>query len=227
MDPTSAIGLAASIVQLTCFAGDLLSKTREIKDSADGALVENQELEAVTSSLQELSRDLSAGSRNLTKADKQLKALCDGCQSATDDLLDVVQKLRTSSSHKGWESFRQAVLTVWKEKQVRSLTERLERYRGQINLALLVTLNESMGRLGSTIAGSTSNVRRRNYGNVSPVDWIGHGRTPSSTRFDRITGRKKTSKTWRCSRHALLNQLEPIATTYISFALSRIFDLPI
>lgn len=166
MDPTSAIGLAASIVQLTCFAGDLLSKTREIKDSANETLMENQELEAVTSSLQELSRDLSAGSRNLTKADKQLKALCDGCQSATEDLLDVVQKLRTSNSHKGWQSFRQAVLTVWKEKQVRSLTERLERYRGQINLALLVTLNERMGQLGSTIAGSTSNVRRRNYGNV-------------------------------------------------------------
>ncbi|KAL1620845.1 hypothetical protein SLS54_005775, partial [Diplodia seriata] len=142
MDPATVIGLAASIVQLTTFTGQLLSKSREIHSSADGALVENRELEAITTSLQDLSRDISAGSRYSTKADKKLNQLCDGCQEVTNELLVLVQKLKGSNSHHGWGSFRQAALSVWKEKEVRALSDRVERYRRQIDTVLLVTLRE-------------------------------------------------------------------------------------
>lgn len=106
MDPASAIGLAASIIQLISFTSNLLSKTREIHNSADGTAVENLELEAITKSLQELSQEIAAGNRNLTKADKQLKELCDGCQKVTRELLELVQKLKGANSHARWRSFR-------------------------------------------------------------------------------------------------------------------------
>ncbi|KAH7055668.1 hypothetical protein B0J12DRAFT_717839 [Macrophomina phaseolina] len=122
MDPASAIGLAAGIVQLTSFAGDLLSKAREIRNSADGALVENQELEAIATGLQQLSQGLSAGNRYLTRAEKQLTEMCNGCQDAAKDLLGVRKK--------------------------HTLTERLERYRRQIDSVLLITLRKSVERLG-------------------------------------------------------------------------------
>ncbi|KAL1635246.1 hypothetical protein SLS58_010367, partial [Diplodia intermedia] len=142
MDPATVIGLAASIVQFITFTGQLLSKSREIHSSADGALVENRELEAITTSLQDLSRDISVGSRYSTKADKKLNELCDGCQEVTNELLVLVQKLKGSNSHRGWGSFRQAALSVWKEKEVRALSDRVERYRRQIDTVLLVTLRE-------------------------------------------------------------------------------------
>jgi hypothetical protein len=51
-DPLTTLGLASNIVQLISFTSDLISKGREISKSADGVLVENLELEAITSSLQ-------------------------------------------------------------------------------------------------------------------------------------------------------------------------------
>jgi hypothetical protein len=56
-DPLTALGLASNIVQLITFASSLVSKTREISKSANGALVANLELEAIASNLQELSRE--------------------------------------------------------------------------------------------------------------------------------------------------------------------------
>lgn len=152
MDPASAIGLASSIVQLITFSSDLLSKTREIHSSADGAAVENVELEAISTSLLELSREVNEGKFHLTKADKQLKDLCAGCQKVADELLEVVRRLKGSDSKTKWRSFRQAVLTVWKEKEVRALVDRLERYRSQIDTALLVALRQRIESAGSQFA---------------------------------------------------------------------------
>ncbi|OMP85851.1 hypothetical protein BK809_0002062 [Diplodia seriata] len=145
MDPASALGVAASIVELTRFTADLLHKANEVRSSADGALVENRELEAITTTLQGLSDEISKGSHNnSTKADKKLKELCDGCQDVTGKLLELLQKLKGSNSHHGWNSFRQAALSVWKEKEVRALSDRVERYRRQMDTIFLVILNERL-----------------------------------------------------------------------------------
>jgi len=74
-DPLTALGLATNIIQLIDFTGDLISKTWEVSKSADGILVENLELEAITSSLQQLSNGLrhpGAGGERLGKTGKQL-----------------------------------------------------------------------------------------------------------------------------------------------------------
>lgn len=151
MDPISAIGFASSVVQLITFTSDLLSKAGEIHSSTDGALIENLELEAITESLQVLNQDVTSGARSLTRADKQLKELCDGCQKVTKDLLQIIRSLKGSSSHVRWNSFRQAVLTVRKEKEVQALCNRLERYRRQIDTTLLFTLRESIQRVGPPV----------------------------------------------------------------------------
>lgn len=173
MDPASAIGLASSIVQLITFSSDLLSKTREIHSSADGAVVENVELEAISTSLLELTREIDAGNTRLTKADKQLKDLCTGCQKVANELLGVVQRLRGSGSKTRWSSFRQAALTVWKEKEVRDLIARLERYRSQIDTALLITLRQRIERVRPQLANLEEGSSATLLGNTrwSLDDW--------------------------------------------------------
>lgn len=99
-------------------------------------------------SLLELSREIDKGNNRLTNSDKQLNDLCAGCQKVANELLGVVQKLRGSGSKTRWSSFRQAVLTVWKEKEVRALIDRLERYRSQIDTALLVALRQCIEPAG-------------------------------------------------------------------------------
>jgi hypothetical protein len=147
LDPLTALGLASNIVQLITFTSDLVAKGRDIYQSTDGALVENLELEAITKSLRELSIEVVPPvSRGfpLTKVEGQLQQLCEGCQNVADELLKVIQKLKTQGPHKGWTSFRQALNSVWREDEIQALSIRLERYRRQIDTTLLLSLRERL-----------------------------------------------------------------------------------
>jgi hypothetical protein len=57
-DALGALGIAANIIQLVDFTGDLLLKAKHIHGSIEGALVENLELEAVAVHVEKLSRDI-------------------------------------------------------------------------------------------------------------------------------------------------------------------------
>ncbi|EKG12072.1 Amidase [Macrophomina phaseolina MS6] len=100
LEEEKVLGMAGRIIEALSFLSisfafmqhrqQWILPAREIRNSADGALVENQELEAIATGLQQLSQGLSAGNRYLTRAEKQLTEMCNGCQDAAKDLLGVV-----------------------------------------------------------------------------------------------------------------------------------------
>jgi len=149
MDPATALGIASSIVQLVSFTSDLISKGNEIYKSVDGALSENLELETIAASLQELSSELpftffNNPKRQLSKTEKQMQDLCQGCRILSTQLLDAVKSLKISGSSTRWKGFRQALLIVWQEPKIIALETRLERYRQQLDTVLLISLKESI-----------------------------------------------------------------------------------
>lgn len=105
----AALGLASNIVQFVSFASDLISKSHDISKSANGRFVENLELEAITSTLHKLNHGLSrpvATGASSSPAEKGLQELCNGCENVTEELLEVVQSLKSQGPHTGWNSFR-------------------------------------------------------------------------------------------------------------------------
>jgi hypothetical protein len=72
--------------------------------------------------------------------------MCTGCEKVSEELLDVIQDLRSSGPHSRWKSFRQALMSVWKEHEIDTLSQRLERYRRQIDTILLVSMREEFLR---------------------------------------------------------------------------------
>ncbi|KAH8592623.1 hypothetical protein B0O99DRAFT_629379 [Bisporella sp. PMI_857] len=152
-DPLTALGLASNIVQIITFTSDLISKGREIYKSADGTLVENLELETITTSLQGLSKELVLPiyeRRKLTKTENQLQELCDGCKAVSGQLLDVIRGVKAKGPHMRWNSFRQALNSVYKEDEIQALETRLDRYRRQIDTTLLISLRDSIQKLASS-----------------------------------------------------------------------------
>jgi hypothetical protein len=150
LDPLTALGLASNIVQLIQFTSDLVAKGRDIYQSTDGTLVEHLELEAITKSLEDLSLEVALpniGSLRLTKVERQLQQLCEGCRKAANELLDVIQKLKAQGPHKRWVSFRQALNSIWREDEIQALSIRLERYRRQIDTTLLLSLHSARSAL--------------------------------------------------------------------------------
>jgi hypothetical protein len=152
LDPLTALGLASNIISLVTFTSDLISKSREYYDSADGALIEQLELEAITISLQKLTGNLvvPTGGRKKTKTEQQLSELCTGCREISKELLVIIQGLKSEGSHTRWNSFRQALKSVWKEDKIKALEARLDRYRRQIDTTLLISLRTSIDDLSKS-----------------------------------------------------------------------------
>lgn len=151
MDPLTALGLASNVVQFISFTRELVDKGREISKSADGALIENLELEAITRNLYDLSRGLMVppltktsrltGKPKPSKPERELQQLCEGSRDVAATLLNALQSLKvTGSKHQKWVSFRQALNSVFSQEKIGQLSARLERYHRQINTALLASL---------------------------------------------------------------------------------------
>lgn len=170
MDPLTALGLASNIIQLISFTSDLVSKGREIYKSADGALIEHMELETIAKSLQDLSADLPAQAKrgkSLTRTEKQLRGICEGCNEVSGELIEAIQRLKATGNHKRWNSFRQALNSVWKENQIDALSKRLEKYRNQLDTTLLVSLREQV----QSDVQDSSKPRERARQEVEPEPW--------------------------------------------------------
>jgi hypothetical protein len=156
MDPLSALGVASNIIQLITFTNDLVSKGREIYKAVDGELVENLELETIAKSLQDLSSCVSTSlkstkKRTFSETDYRLKELCDGCNEVSRQLIAVISELKAEGRHKKWNSFRQALNSVWKKEAIDALLKRLERYRGQLDTTLLVSLRQQIQNDGDLV----------------------------------------------------------------------------
>ncbi|KAH6693389.1 hypothetical protein BKA61DRAFT_647796 [Leptodontidium sp. MPI-SDFR-AT-0119] len=168
LDPLTALSLASNIVQFLSFTGELIDRGREIYNSADGILVEHAELEIITRNLDALtSRLLFIGSAHEQPVDihrvapskpqkssqstaksqsteETLTELVQGCRGTSRQLVDALRELKLEGANKRWNSFRQALKSIWEEKKIKDLSERQERYRRQIDTTLLLLLRENI-----------------------------------------------------------------------------------
>lgn len=150
-DPLSALGLAANIVQFVTFASDLITKTRKLSASTDGSLVQNAELEAITLSLRTFSYGFYDSMGGTSSSERELQALCHGCQDVTQELLGSIEGLKSHKLHNKWNSFRHALASIWEEGKIDALAQRLDRFRSQINTALLACLRSNLAAVEDTL----------------------------------------------------------------------------
>jgi hypothetical protein len=151
LDPVSAIGLTASIVQLITFSEGLFRRAANIYHSADGALVQLTELESVTSTFSELLERLQckhAAFRLVkqTSLDRrqttELESLVSQTTIVVDEISSIVAKVRQApaSSSRTWSSLRQALLSITNESKLKELERRLSRLKGLVDSSLLATI---------------------------------------------------------------------------------------
>jgi hypothetical protein len=143
IDPASAIGLAASIIEVIRSTKSILSKSSELYNSSQGALIQNIELETVASSFEKLIKDLARNVGGLEGADNaELKIiqLAKDVDSIVRRLTATLRAVKTGSKAQAWQSIWQSLRSILKEEELRSLEISLDRYRKQIDTALLVSL---------------------------------------------------------------------------------------
>jgi len=136
-----AIGLAANIIQFVCFGFTLVSKTKELHESASGALNENVELSVVSQDINTFRSVI----RSSTSSSIQLSDIAQRSEAIAGDLLGAITKLQhkqhTLGSGKAptkWRSFRKALECIWDKPHIEELRVKLDRLRDQVMLHLIL-----------------------------------------------------------------------------------------
>ncbi|KAI6373739.1 hypothetical protein MCOR25_003367 [Pyricularia grisea] len=167
LDPVTAVGLGAGILQIIDFTTKLVDAGREITQSLNGATVEHCDIEAVTRSLVLLLRqvsDVQGGSgdqpwsvRIRSVGDRNMDNLTKGCGGVASELLEALNGLKITGKKTAWRSTLQALKTVWAENKIQSVRTRLAEYRMGIHTALLVSLRERVDDITPSLLLSLDN----------------------------------------------------------------------
>ena len=152
MDPTSALSVAAAVVQLVDFGRSLLSGTLEIYNSASGLTNKSSDIAAIASDLSALSKEVEdrLSATQSTAATASLSEdifvrLCGDCRAIADELQDAVStvqaKINSSSKYARLTySFLSVLREKWSTNDIESIHGRLKEVQQRITTAVLVFL---------------------------------------------------------------------------------------
>jgi hypothetical protein len=168
MEALTIIGLVGNIVQFVDFSSKLISTSTQLYGSAEGALAENVDIEAVTNDLVLLSNSLKDTASN--PCDEALKSLSESCHTVAEQLLVALDKVKAKGKHQRLESIRKAVRSVWNKQHIEGLERRLARFREELNLRVVVDLRcvprsrsisraDNLYNKGTKFLSSSSNTR--------------------------------------------------------------------
>ncbi|KAJ0120569.1 hypothetical protein J7T55_015298 [Diaporthe amygdali] len=144
MEPLTAFGLAASIVQFVNFATTLIKKGSEINDSVAG-LSRDLEIDETYEDLNRFSSTLEEGcSIEINTADPEIRdstsslaTLAKACKSDCSTLLEIIHSLKVQGGPKRRvKSLKAAFAAMRKEDVINQLKERLTRTETQITVHL-------------------------------------------------------------------------------------------
>jgi hypothetical protein len=139
MDPLTAVGLAGNIITFVDLSTKVLSRAKELYNSASGSTSENDELESLTKSLKDLAdrtrrqapNNSQHGRLNIT-SESVLDNLSQQCIQVADELLDMLDSVKVKGDGRGLKSAIQAVKTAWKQDDIDGLQRRLDRISKQL-----------------------------------------------------------------------------------------------
>ena len=151
--PLLAVGLATALVQTIDFSSGTLSENRAIYPNSDGASPDNHMvLRDITNNFHRLSFRISENDAKRRGAEKKNAKLSDAEQyllELSDKLKELVEPLRDAFLHvvppgsyydPKWGSAREALLTVWKEKDITTLMKKLKYLKKEVDSTLLFAL---------------------------------------------------------------------------------------
>jgi hypothetical protein len=136
MDPVTAVGFAASILTFVDFAWNVVTGAYEVYKSPSGETVENAHLGNIIDDLRLVAEELDNAELSKGSHEKSLRRLAAKCSEVSEQLLNLLQKLRVKGSKTPWKSLKTKWLSLQKSDEIVELKDRLRDYRSQILLRL-------------------------------------------------------------------------------------------
>jgi len=146
MDPLSALGLAANIIQCVQFIGQVVLRAQDIHRSARGAEKESTALENAIEHLSSINLELASQSRTadytqnrLSPAEMRLQDLLQDMRKVNSDVLRVLRDLEPQNGSV-WGSIQLGFKSVWGEGKMKELENKLDDIRKRLDTTLLICI---------------------------------------------------------------------------------------
>lgn len=137
MDPITAVSIASTIVQFIDYSTKLVNAASDIHSSISGTSLENQNIEFVVSELKNLSLRLDPPRTGEQSDDEQaLCRLAAECRILSDQILSLLGKIKPKNPKSKRQSVWSAIKTLWSDREMKELVQRLQSCRSQLELQL-------------------------------------------------------------------------------------------
>lgn len=179
MDPLSALGAAASIVQFVDVASRLISNGYEAYTSASGAVEENVQIETTTLELKSFIDGLVAQDRGRSEQDAALRDddtkatmdMAERCRALADRLLKVLNDLKVDGTGptRSLNAIRQAVRAASKSKKIGNMEASLAKIQNLLQSHLLRSIRSTQVSLSNSfelLAQRTEDMQRENIADL-------------------------------------------------------------
>jgi uncharacterized protein Yka (UPF0111/DUF47 family) len=135
MDPITAVGFAASILNLIDYSHKVITGTIEVFKS--GSTSQNVHISEIIDDLEDTAAELSKWPPGKSNHEKDLRQLSVSCQELAQRLINLLARLTTTPGKSKWMSVKVALRSMRKDGEVEELEKQLDKYRSQILLRLI------------------------------------------------------------------------------------------
>lgn len=160
MEPLSGLAIATSAVQFVDFTSKILAGSRELYKSSTGLSKDHAELHVATKTLlnltQTIGRPLDSNGH-----EAELQVLCQNVHQVAQELFTVLDNIRRDDIRQQlslrqqnnlpideskldkvskWDSCLTALRSVWSQEQIAALAQKLQNFRQQLTLSVVVIL---------------------------------------------------------------------------------------
>lgn len=135
MEALAAIGLASNVAQFVEYAIKFTKLAHTFASSDGGPIREHRDITAITDSMAEAMKEI-----NQNNADATLNSLASQCLLVAGNVQSIVEDLSKKPYDSLIRSLHKAGKTIYKQKELQELSERLSNMRAQVSHHLLILI---------------------------------------------------------------------------------------
>ncbi|PMD47068.1 hypothetical protein L207DRAFT_448582 [Hyaloscypha variabilis F] len=149
MDPITAVGFAASILNFVDFSWTLIKGSYEVYEL--GIASDNMRITSVLSDLEGITKSLQSDVKGNSPHVKDLKSLAAECIEMSQELSVILKDLQMKEGNKIWRSLEAKWKSMRKEKEIAAIEQKLIEHRLQLLLRLNLILGEQQTSVKSQL----------------------------------------------------------------------------
>jgi hypothetical protein len=160
----ASLGVAANIFQFLDLAGRIARRWWKIYHESSRQMEDNSDFNTLANLVSGLRNSVGLLGSNTHKCEIGMDRVAKDCTTVAEKLLERLGQLEElGRSDRKRDALKAAVVSLWKQDEMKALEQRLERFKSQLSLHLLVSVRSVKTLQQILVEGIGPNIRCRSF----------------------------------------------------------------